>query len=255
MSDVCLVIPCYNEAQRLDGAEIVSYLNRRPSLRVCLVDDGSTDNTRQVIEALRRERPRQIDVLGLAKNSGKAEAVRRGVQHVAATTDVPLIGYWDADLSTPFAELERLLRALESSDVCVLAIGSRWKHLGAHIDRRALRHVLGRLFAIATSWLLEMPVYDSQCGAKVFRARLVPILFGQPFISPWLFDVELLARLKNHLGTDLALRAVSEVPLAAWIEVGGSKLRPSSMARVPRDLWKIAKTYRLRLPGGERRRR
>jgi glycosyltransferase involved in cell wall biosynthesis len=219
------------------------------------VDDGSTDSTLQVIDALRRERPGQVDVLGLATNAGKAEAVRRGVQHVAATTDAAVIGYWDADLSTPFRELDGLLRALESSDACVLAIGSRWKHLGSHIDRRAVRHVIGRLFAIATSWLLEMPVYDSQCGAKIFRARVVPILFGEPFISPWLFDVELLARLRNHLGTDLALRAVSEVPLSAWIEVGGSKLRPSSMARVPRDLFRIARTYRLRLPGGARWRR
>jgi hypothetical protein len=81
--------------------------------------------------------------------------------------------------------------------------------------------------------VLGLPVYDSQCGAKLIRADLVPSVFDEPFTSRWLFDVEILARLRNRYGVDGVLRMVREVPLGTWTDVPGSKVRSGHMLRVP----------------------
>src|SRR5438132_292008 len=80
----------------------------------------------------------------------------------------PIIGYWDADLSTPLDQVDRLLAALRDDPQCRLAMGSRVKRLGADIMRRPSRHILGRIFATFASGILGFGVYDSQCGAKLF---------------------------------------------------------------------------------------
>src|SRR5262249_31669723 len=126
----------------------------------------------------------------------------------------------------------------------VLSLGSRVKRLGSEIERNEARHYLGRIFSTAASRLLDLPVYDSQCGAKIFRTEVSAVLFGEPFVTRWLFDVEMLARLRNHIGRDGVLKRVIEVPLTAWREVGGSKLRLSSMLDVPIELLKIRARYR-----------
>jgi dolichyl-phosphate beta-glucosyltransferase len=135
---------------------------------------------------------------------------------------------------------------LELNPQCVLAMGSRFGRLGSNFKRGRLRQALGRIFVIAAGAVLKLPVHDSQCGAKVFRAEVIDLLFGEPFISPWLFDVELLARLRNHLGREAVLRAVVEVPLQAWREVGDSKMTAAHMAAVPVALLKIARRYNAR---------
>jgi hypothetical protein len=182
-------------------------------------------------------------VKSLATNSGKAEAVRQGVLHVASLGRFDAIGYWDADLSTPLAQLDLLIAALENNPGRAVALGSRVKRLGSDIERKAVRHYLGRVFSTVASQLFDLAVYDSQCGAKLFRADLAMPLFGEPFATKWLFDVELLVRLRRHLGSRQFLDASIEVPLTAWREVGGSKLRLTHMLRVPFDLLTIRSRY------------
>ena len=247
MRDVCLVVPCYNEERRLRGDLILEFVRTRAGSSVCLVDDGSSDATLVALETLGARDKDHVLVLGLARNSGKAEAVRQGVLHAASLTRFAFIGYWDADLSTPLTELDRLLGAFEAAPDCQLVFGSRVKRLGSNIVRNALRHYLGRVFSTMASQLLDLPVYDSQCGAKVFRAELAPTLFAEPFATRWLFDVELLVRLRQRLGPDGFLRAAVEVPLGAWHEMGGSKLRLAHMATAPFDLLKIRARYTRRL--------
>lgn len=242
MPDVCLVVPCYNEASRLRGAEFIAFLDARPQFSLCLVDDGSTDDTLRTLHALQAQRPDRILVVAVSPNGGKAEAVRAGVRHVAAAGGWPCIGYWDADLSTPLAEVDRLLLVLRGDPACRLVMGSRVKRLGSHIDRRIARHVLGRIFAALASGILGLPVYDSQCGAKLFRRDSVEIFFGERFLTRWLFDLEMLVRLRNAIGLS-EMDAVSEVPLGRWIEVGGSKLRLAEMIGVPMELLRIRAHY------------
>lgn len=242
MPDVCVVVPCYNEAERLRGRDFLAYLERRQQVSFCFVDDGSRDRTLAVLEDLRRADPSRVHVLPLSPNGGKAAAVRAGMRHVATTTRATVIGFWDADLSTPLDEIDRLLDTLQTHPACEIALGSRVKRLGSHIDRRTARHILGRMFASGASAILGFATYDSQCGAKLFRAAIVPMLFEDPFVTRWLFDLELLARLRNHCG-GLPADVAIEVPLGRWEEVGGSKLKVSDMIQVPLELLKIRRTY------------
>jgi glycosyltransferase involved in cell wall biosynthesis len=248
MREVCLVIPCYNEAERLRGDLVLDFLEARDLASLCFVNDGSSDGTLKVLETLRMRGPERIMVLNLARNSGKAEAVRQGVAHAVALRRFAFIGYWDADLSTPLSELDGLLAAFDINPGCLLAMGSRIKRLGSDIERNAARHYLGRIFSTFASQVLRLPVYDSQCGAKVFRSELTGVLFGDRFITRWLFDVEMLARLRNHLGREALLEAAIEVPLTAWREMGGSKLRMTHIVRVPFELLKILSHYDSHLP-------
>jgi hypothetical protein len=153
-----------------------------------------------------------------------------------------VVGYLDADLSTPPAQIEDLYTALGRPGVQV-ATGARVGMLGYDIERSALRHYLGRVFASAASIILQARVYDTQCGAKLFRANAaLSEALAVPFLSRWAFDVELLGRLL--IGTAdvpaLPLNAIVEVPLPVWHDVEGSKLRLSGMARTLGDLARVA---------------
>jgi glycosyltransferase involved in cell wall biosynthesis len=241
MPGLTVVVPCYNEAGRLDAAPLLAYVDSHPDASFLLVDDGSKDATREVHERIAAQRPGRIRALGLTPNRGKAEAVRAGLR-AALAAGADIVGYLDADLSTPPAELDDLLARLARPGVQV-AIGARVGMLGYDIDRSAVRHYLGRVFATAASLILRARVYDTQCGAKLFRASAaLSDALSAPFLSRWAFDVELLGRLL--IGTPgvqpLPLAAIVEVPLSIWHDVGGSKLGFAGMAGTLRDLAVVA---------------
>ncbi len=229
--DIALVIPCFNEAARLDRAEILRLAAGRPDLALALVDDGSRDGTGEVLTTLRSAND-AIRVIALERNRGKAEAVRAGL--LAAIADgARIVGYADADLSTPVDELLRLAACVDRYRVDVI-LASRVRLLGRHIDRHAHRHYLGRLFATFASMALRLPVYDTQCGAKFLRVTPALVAALQtPFRTRWIFDVELLARLLDGSGDASPLQpdAIREVPLRTWRDVAGSKLRLGGMLR------------------------
>ena len=235
----CLVIPCYNEAPRLKGEALLAFLEQRPDFTLLLVDDGSQDATWARIEELTKKHSR-LKGLRLSHNQGKAEAVRQGTLQALQSPDLKFVGYFDADLATPLAEADRMLRYFHDHPAYQIILGSRLKKLGNKIQRLASRHVLGRIFATVVSSMLRLPVYDTQCGAKLFRAPKARELFAKPFVSPWFFDVELLAR--HQLGNGRA-DEVFEMPLKEWTHVPGSKLRAKDYLSVPFELFKIWRTY------------
>ena len=113
--------------------------------------------------------PDRFHVVTLPANRGKGEAVRLGLR-AALAGGHDVVGYYDADLATPPAEMARLVEELRGDPARVMVIGSRVALLGHDIERSAVRHYLGRLYATAASVVLRLPVYDTQCGAKVVRA-------------------------------------------------------------------------------------
>jgi glycosyltransferase involved in cell wall biosynthesis len=229
---ITLVIPCYDEALRLDLGELLRLARARPDLGILFVNDGSRDATLAVLEEIRAAAAGSVEVLSLDRNQGKAEAVRRGLL-AAIAGGARVVGWADADLSTPVDELLRLPEELERHGVDVL-LASRVRLLGRRIDRHAHRHYLGRVFATFASLALRLPVYDTQCGAKLFR--VTPALGGAlrgPFRTRWVFDVELLGRLLDG-GPDappIDPSAIREEPLRVWRDVRGSKLRSGGMLR------------------------
>jgi dolichyl-phosphate beta-glucosyltransferase len=226
---VWLVVPCYQEAARLD-VEALAGLTADPRIGVLLVDDGSTDGTAEVLRSVASREG--IEVLTLSVNGGKGEAVRRGALHAMAA-DPAWIGYLDADLSTPAAEVARLVDAVDRDDVDVV-IASRVAILGHHIERSPWRHYTGRVFATGASLVLSKPIYDTQCGAKLFRnGPALSTALASPFRSRWAFDVELLGRL-DRLGVEP--ERFVEIPLRSWSDAAGSKRGLLSSVRATMSL-------------------
>lgn len=234
---VSIVIPCYNEAGRLREDSLLPLLDR-PDMRLVLVDDGSTDATESVLRELEARHAGRVQVLVLPDNVGKAEAVRQGLLHALAQ-GAGIVGYADADMATPAEELMRLLDVLEQGSArCV--IGARVTLLGTDIRRKHSRHYFGRVFATFASLTLDAPVYDTQCGAKLFRRTPdLQAALAMPFRSRWAFDVELLGRLMVSAG-DYRTAGIVEVPLRRWIDIKGSKITPSQMVKAGLDLATIA---------------
>ena len=221
-----VVVPCFNETARLDSEAFVSARVRHPELEFLFVDDGSSDGTGQVLERLAARDPAGVRVLSLGTNRGKAEAVRRGMQEAFASNPA-IVGFLDADLATPIDELARMSGRLADPEVLVV-LGSRVALLGRDIRRSARRHYAGRVFATVASLVLGLRVYDTQCGAKLFRTTpAVRDVFDRPFLSSWAFDVEVLARLvrlERRGAFPPVSRVVVEVPLRRWADVRGSKI-------------------------------
>lgn len=245
MSNIWIVVPCYNEAKRLPRDSFLSFIGNAPEVNVCFVNDGSTDSTLDVINAIRYEAPEgRVDVIEQPRNLGKAEAVRKGMMHCADKREAQYLGYWDADLATGLDEVLAMAGKLDRHGELVMITGCRIKRLGVHIDRHGMRHLIGRSFATAASWVLGLPVYDTQCGAKLLRVDISRDIFNSPFISGWIFDVEVFARVRDIIGADECLERIFEMPLHKWIDVEGSKIRLHHWFRAPLDLLKIYFSYR-----------
>lgn len=244
-----IVVPCYNEAARLDVMAFDVYLRQSQDTSIVLVDDGSSDGTRHVLEQLRAQHPHRVAVLGLAENVGKGEAVRRGVR--AALRRAPkYVGYWDADLATPLASIDRFREVMTENPALLLVMGSRVGLLGRRIKRTWKRHFAGRAFATAASIVLGLGVYDTQCGAKLFRVSAgTAALFETPFCTRWIFDVEILARLLAGIraADDCCVDdLIYEYPLELWEDVAGSRLKPGDFVVAAADLAVIQWRYRHR---------
>jgi dolichyl-phosphate beta-glucosyltransferase len=237
-----IVIPCYNEADRLDQAEFLKFTTNNPDISFVFVNDGSFDGTATLITSLVKEAEERLQLLDLQTNVGKAEAVRAGILKALAEGSPGHVGYWDADLATPLSAIHDLFR--EANPARQFVCGSRIRRMGARIERRWFRHFFGRVFATAASNLLDLPFYDTQCGAKIIEKNLATEIFNRPFISPWLFDLELIARTIETLGRPAAYRTIYEVPLTEWKDVGDSRIKTGYLPRIPCELFRIRKAYR-----------
>lgn len=239
-----VVVPCFNEARRLDLSEMEALADVSGS-RVLAVDDGSTDATPELLGKLADADRDRFQVLTLPANAGKGEAVRLGLL-AAIDGGAVVVAYCDADFATPPAEVARLVAAVRDDPLVDVAIGSRVAMLGADIRRSAVRHYRGRLFATAGSLVLGVAVYDTQCGAKVFRVTdELRAALARRFVSRWAFDVELLGRLLRSPGYEA--RSV-ELPLRVWREPGGSKVTPWAGLRAAADLVRIRAALRSAAP-------
>jgi len=246
MASTVIVVPCWNEERRLPAASFRAFLAEEPDVGFVFVDDGSTDSTREQLRSLEMAAPERVQVLGLDENVGKAEAVRRGVLE-ALGGEPRFVGYWDADLATPLDVISELRLVLETRPECEIVMAARVRLLGRRIQRSALRHFLGRFAATWIAIALDLHVYDTQCGAKLFRnGPQLPGLFREPFLSIWLFDVEILARriAQGRASGWLPTReVVFEHPIREWTDVTGSKLRAGAYLRAALDLIRIRRRY------------
>lgn len=239
-----VVIPCYNEERRLRLDAFERYLSdpATSSIHLLFVNDGSTDQTLGMLRNFCARFPERTSVLDQQPNRGKAEAVRNGMLHVIASGSAEFTGFWDADLATPLDQIADLLGMIASHPRIQMIFGARVRLLGREIHRRAVRHYLGRCFATTASLLLRLPIYDTQCGAKLFRVtpELQHVL-AKPFSSRWIFDVEILARFleRRHKNTQILREEIYEFPLPVWTDVAGSKVGSLDFVRAFAELANI----------------
>lgn len=251
-----LVVPCYNEAQRFQAASFAAFLRVHEDTAFLFVNDGSSDGTLARLQTFCAEHPDRALLLDVQPNGGKGEAVRRGMLHALTIAPEACTGFWDADLATPLDALPEFLQVLQQEPEIDVVFGARIRLLGRHVSRNPMRHYAGRVFATAVSLSLGLPIYDTQCGAKLFRpTALLHRVLSRPFESRWIFDVEILARSLaawKQAGAKPEEK-LYELPLQTWVDVAGSKLKPRDFVRSFTDLLKIRHAYLrlLRSMGGE----
>ncbi len=239
-----VVIPCYNEALRLRTDAFAAFLGdvRSEGTALLFVNDGSRDETLSILEAFRSRFPERVSVLDQQPNAGKAEAVRTGMLEALAHPGCEITGFWDADLATPLQQIPEFAAVMEQTPELNMVFGARVQLLGRHIHRQPLRHYLGRCFATVASSVLRLPIYDTQCGAKLFRVTPeLHTVLTKPFRSRWIFDVEMLARfIHQKSGGAAAMKTeIYEYPLPIWTDVAGSKVSPGDFVRSFSELVQI----------------
>ncbi len=200
-----IVIPAYNESARIPAtlrSVIDSVRAHGWNAEVVVVNDGSGDNTADVVREFAREAP-EIRLLENPENRGKGYSVRHGI--LDSLGDVVM--FTDADLSSPMDEAERLFAAIaQGADI---AIGSRWLATSRQTHRQPLyRQIFGRCFNLLTRMVMNLPFADTQCGFKAFTRTAAQTVFQLQAIERWGFDPEILF---------IALKrgyAIKEVPVS-----------------------------------------
>ena len=239
---LAIVIPCYNEANRLPVMSYKSFLNKTRDVSIFFINDGSSDETGHLIHEMVMEFVEQVHLISLKKNKGKGNAVFEGFHYVLNNHNFKKIAYLDADLATSLEECYQLTNYVDGK--ISLAFGSRILKIDNNIKRKWYRFFFGRLVATAISKSLKLSLYDSQCGCKIFESSLADKIFVEPFLSKWLFDVEIFFRAIEVYGRKNIKEHIKEIPLNEWVDTPDSRVSPWYFFRLWLDLYKISKKYK-----------
>jgi len=217
---ISIIIPAYNEAKRISNVlnAIEEYFSQRTlPYEVIVVDDGSTDITKEVVQDY-QDRLQNLKIIAHSPNKGKGYAVKQGM--LAGQGQYFLLT--DADNATPFEEIDKLLNWIKQDYPVV--IGSRYLSDSNIVIRQSFyRRSLGRLANLIIQLLAVWGIKDTQCGFKCFENNAAREIFKRQTIDGWGFDFEILA-IARKLGYQ-----IKEVPVS-WQNVGDSRVRPIKSA-------------------------
>jgi len=180
-----VIIPAYNE-EKLIGLTIskfVSFLDKQNfSWEIIVVDDGSSDNTSEIVESVKNPK---ISLIRLEKNQGKGGALKIGFQRATGEYQI----FSDADLSVPIETITPFLKALKDYDVVIAS--RRVKGAQIKLHQPWFRENMGRIFTSLTQILIGSKVADFTCGFKGFTRISAQEIFGRSLISRWAYDAEI----------------------------------------------------------------
>jgi len=211
-----IIIPAYNESARVGATlkRVLAYATEQGwDAEVIAVDDGSRDNTAEVVRRIAQHDSR-LRLLQNPGNRGKGYSIRNGMLHGQGE----ILLFSDADLSSPIEEANKLFAAIaEGADI---AIGSRWLRSNLQTQRQPIyRQLFGRIFNLMLRITLGLNFRDTQCGFKAFTRRAAQIIFPLQTIERWGFDPELL-----YMARKFGLK-VAEIPVA-WAHCAGTRINP-----------------------------
>ena len=237
-----IVIPCYNEATRINIEKYITDSEKMASFFI-LVDDGSPDETFKLLKQLEEQAPDRFEAIQMPKNSGKAEAVRFGMKHaVEKYKDINYVGFLDADLAVNFSEILIMLDCFKLNSDINTVIGVRSRLAGHKVDRSFLQYGMQRIIAKMGTFLFNPEVIDTQCGAKIFDAKILSQVINEPFNVKWLFDQEILTRI-SKLPNSIDKNWLYEHPVSSWTEIGGSHRKPGDYFKCLKEYFKILRKY------------
>jgi len=208
IKSLSILIPAYNEEFRITGflKDVVNFMESK-SGEVIVVNDGSNDNTLQVLEKFGS----YIQIISYKKNRGKGAAVKEGI--LAANGEK--IIFMDADGATPVSEIPKIIKALDDYD---MVTGTRaFKDSNILKSQPFYRVFFGKIFNKIVNLLFHVDVKDNLCGFKGFRKDIGKELAGELISNRWEFDTELLARAKKKG------YKILQLPIT-WHDIGHSKL-------------------------------
>ncbi len=224
--DLSIVIPCFNESQRITHKFSKSYQKIKElnlNFEIILVDDGSTDNTKQVLRNLAKQY-KNVSVISYSQNQGKGYAVKKGIEQ--STGEV--VGFMDADFAISLDELPRFLEVLKSgADLCIPDRNDVNSH--ASVKQSTTRQIVGRVLSFLNNILLGLGnISDTQCGFKFFKHSVAKQIFEKLTIKRWMFDLEviLIAKKLNY--------KIAKLPVN-WEGVAESKVS------IGKDLYSVFK--------------
>jgi glycosyltransferase involved in cell wall biosynthesis len=237
-----IIIPCFNEYTRINKTSYINFLNENKNCTIVFAEDGSTDDTLKVLKEIQDASKNNVHIHVLDRNKGKAEAIREAVLYSYENKlAFNKLAYIDADLSVSLEECLSISDAV-TNDV-FFAFGSRILKIDSYIKRRKFRHYTGRFIATIISTILKVPVYDTQCGCKIFSRSLANQVFHERFISKWLFDVEIFFRIINLYSIKDLQDKSREIPLKSWIDSANSKVKITYFFKMWYDIYSINRKY------------
>lgn len=211
-----IIIPAYNESARVGATleRVLAYATEQGwDAEVIAVDDGSRDNTAEVVRRIAQHDTR-LRLLQNPGNRGKGYSIRNGMLHGQGE----ILLFSDADLSSPIEEANKLFAAIAGG--ADIAIGSRWLRSNLQTQRQPIyRQFFGRIFNLMLRITLGLNFSDTQCGFKAFTRQAAQIIFPLQTIERWGFDPELL-----YMARKFGLK-VAEIPVA-WAHCGGTRINP-----------------------------
>jgi glycosyltransferase involved in cell wall biosynthesis len=212
-------------------------LGGNENVHLIFVNDGSNDHSEKLLLEIKSRYPEKLEIVYQEIRTGKAEAIRAGMLRGLNSGAYSYFGFIDADLAVPLTDIVLIAEKLKEEHRN-MGFGIRTDVNKINVHRTLIRKAMGNLFKAYLHRILKFHVADSQCGAKVFAAGIVPALYQAPFQTRWLSDIELLIRYGQcfKLKREDVHTHVTQVPVSKFEDKAHSKFNAIELLRVIREL-------------------
>jgi len=225
---IVIVVPCFNEAKRLD----LFYFNKLSEIKSTMwifVDDGSTDGTSKMLE--NHSKKENVIYVKINNNVGKSNAVAYGMNYAAKNiSHIGWLGFLDSDGAFATGDVKSIIKMTSQIDEYDALYTSRVKMAGRNIKRNNSRHIIARLITSIFGLVWKDIPYDTQSGFKLYKYYdNFNLMFTKPFKTRWFLDIELSIRFLHCRKKDIK---VWEEPVSSWTDIPGSKIDYRQSARI-----------------------